>query len=107
MSTAICVWLSRWNDAEYVKKEKSFFETMLKPVDFEAEIGVDLDGRQLIVMGNAALTLGSLLSLIVLVPNDLSGRLWCAAVAGTILTIGYILKRKGVAIERIRKASET
>ena len=106
-TSALCVWLSKRNDAQYVKQEAEFFETMARPVDFEAEIGADLDGRQLIVMGNAGLMLGSLLSLLVLVPNDLPGRLWCAAVAGTILVIGYVLKRKGVSVERVRTTSET
>jgi solute:Na+ symporter, SSS family len=106
ISSVVCVWLSKRNDAEYVKKEAAFFETMATPVDFEAEIGTDLDGRQLIVMGNAALTLGTLLSLLVLAPNDLSGRLWCLAVAGTILAIGLFLKRKGISVERIRAGSD-
>ena len=75
-------------------------------VDFEAEIGTDLDGRQLIVMGNAALILGTLLSLLVIVPNPPSGRLWCVVVAGTILAIGLFLKRKGISVERIKTESE-
>ena len=97
ISTAICVLLSKRNSEDYEAKEDAFFETMDKPVDFEAEIGGSFDGRQLIVMGNASLTLGSLLSLLVLVPNPLTGRLLSAGVAGTILIIGAILRKKGIA----------
>jgi hypothetical protein len=97
VATVICVWLSRRNDARYTEQEAVFFQTIAKPIDFDAEIGTDLDRRQLIVMGNAALVLGTLLCLLILVPNALSGRLWCAAVAGTILIIGLILKQRGKA----------
>ena len=95
IATAICVLLSKRNDAEYVRQEEVFFETMATPVDFESEIGTAFDGRQLIVMGNASLVLGSLLGLIVLIPNPLWGRLLAAGIAGSIISIGALLKRQG------------
>lgn len=95
IGTLISAWLSRRNDAAYVEQEVEFFRTMATPVDFDAEIGESRDGKQLIVMGNASLILGTLLSLIVLVPNPMSGRLLAAGVAGTILLIGAVLRRKG------------
>ena len=97
IATAICVVLSKRNNAQYVEQEEVFFETMARPVDFESEIGDSFDGRQLIVMGNASLTLGALLFLLVLVPNPMSGRLLSAAVAVTILLIGVFLRKKGTA----------
>jgi SSS family solute:Na+ symporter len=98
ISTAICVFLSKRNDAEYVKQEEEFFKTMATPVDFEAEVGGASDGRQLIVMGNASLILGGLLGLIVLVPNPMWGRLLALGVSGSILFIGLLLRNKGRSI---------
>ncbi|MBS14940.1 MAG: hypothetical protein CME19_25545 [Gemmatimonadetes bacterium] len=98
ISTAICVVLSRLNNAEYEEKERVFFETMARPVNYVSEIGESFDGRQLIVMGNASLMLGGLLGLLILIPNPLSGRLICGAVAGTIALIGFLLRRRGQAV---------
>jgi len=97
ISTAICVALSKWNSPEYEEKERTFFETMSRPVDYATEIGESFDGCQLIVMGNASLMLGGLLGLLILVPNPLTGRLLCGVVSGTIILIGYLLRRRGLA----------
>ena len=99
ISTAICVLLSKLNSPEYEEKERVFFQTMSKPVDYEAEIGESFDGRQLIVMGNASLMLGGLLGLLVFVPNPITGRILCATVAGTIVLVGYLLRRRGMTAE--------
>ena len=101
VSTAICILLSKRNDEAYVEREREFFETMAKPVDFDAEIGGAFDGRQMIVMGNASVALGSLLGLLIFVPNPITGRLLCAFVAGTIVMVGVLLKRKGVATSEV------
>ena len=95
VATVISVLLSKQNDQAYVVQEEAFFETMAKPVDFDQEIGGGFDKRQLMVMGNASLILGLLLSLIVFVPNPFSGRLLAAGVAGTVLIISGILKYFG------------
>ena len=100
VATVVSVWLSRRNNAHYVKQEQAFFETMARPIDFAVEIGEAFDSRQLIVMGNASLILGTLLGLVVLVPNPLPGRLLSAGVAGVILAIGVILKHRGKAIRQ-------
>ena len=98
VATLISIYLSKRNDAEYVEREVEFFKTMAQPIDFEKEIGGAFDGRQLIVMGNASLSLGSLLCLLVLVPNPFTGRVLSAGVAGAILIIGAILKQRGRAL---------
>lgn len=95
ISTAISVLLSKRNSPEYNKQEAAFFDTMATPIDFEKEIGGAFDGRQLIVMGNASVILGFLLSLIMLVPNVMFDRLLSGAVAGVIIAIGYLLRYKG------------
>jgi solute:Na+ symporter, SSS family len=95
IATAISVFLARLNDATYRTNEVTFFKTMAEPVDFEKEIGGAFDGRQLTVMGNASLALGSLLALIVLVPNDMAGRLMAAGIAGSILLLGLLLRHRG------------
>ncbi|MBT3603298.1 MAG: hypothetical protein HN521_09555, partial [Candidatus Latescibacteria bacterium] len=94
IATAISVFLSKLNDSEYDEKERVFFETMAKPVDFEREIGGGSDSRQLLVMGNAALALGLLLCLLVFVPNPLMGRLLAGGVALTIVAIGVLLRQR-------------
>lgn len=99
VATAMSVFLSRFNTPAYDEQERTFFQTMATPVDFESEIGGSFDGRQLIVMGNASLVLGGLLGLIVLVPNPPSGRLLAGAVAGTIVAIGALLRRRGHALD--------
>lgn len=95
VSTLISMALARRNTASYNEQEKTFFETMAKPIDFEQEIGGAFDGRQLIVMGNASLILGLLLSLIVFVPNPFTDRLLAAGVAGIIVAIGVLLRHRG------------
>ncbi len=100
VATAICVPLAKWNDAQFQEQEKTFFETMQKPIDFEKEIGGSFDGRQLLVMGNASLILGLLLGLIVIIPNTLPDRLLAAGISGTILVMGAILKHRGKAAEK-------
>ena len=95
ISTALSAWLSRCNDAAYDEQQRAFFTTMATPVDFASEIGESFDGRQLTIMGNASTVLGLLLGLIVLVPNPPSGRLLAAAVSGSIVLIGLVLRRNG------------
>ena len=94
-ATGICIVLSKQNDEDYVKQEETFFETMVKPVDFESEVGGAFDGKQMIVMGNASLVLGGLLSLIILVPNPMWGQLLAAGVSGAIMVVGVLLKYRG------------
>ncbi len=54
-------------------------------------------------MGNASLVLAAQLSLLILIPNSFSGRMWWGGpVAGNILIIGIILKRFGMSTERGR-----
>lgn len=72
---------------------------MARPIDFHGEIGRSLDGRQLVVMGNASLILGSFLGVLVVVPNPLSGHLLSAGISATVLLIGVILKRLGNVID--------
>jgi len=99
VATVISVLLSKRNSPQYRERERTFFETMSKPVDFAKEIGGAFDRRQLVVMGNASLVLGAFLATMILVPNPLSGRLLSAGVAGTILAIGAILKHCGKAVD--------
>lgn len=80
---------------EYKKRVSGFMDKMRKPVDFEAEIGGSNDGFQMLVIGKYGMTLGSLLMLLVLVPNPLWGRVCAVAVAGFVLLVGYLLYQSG------------
>jgi Na+/proline symporter len=80
---------------EYKKRVGGFMDKMRKPVDFEAEIGGSNDGFQMLVIGKYGMTLGSLLMLLVLVPNPLWGRVCAVAVAGFVLLVGYLLYQLG------------
>jgi solute:Na+ symporter, SSS family len=105
LATGLSIFLARFNNAEFEAQERLFFETMATPIDFDREIGASLDGRQLVVMGNASLILGFFLGLLVLVPNPLSGHLLAAGVSATVLLIGVALKYRGNAMERSHVSS--
>jgi len=78
----------KYASEEYRKNTDEFFERMLTPVDFEKEVGVPNDLRQLKVLGNFAAIMGGLICLIVFVPNPLIGRLGVLFVGGFVLCVG-------------------
>lgn len=74
----------------YRVQANAFFERMLTPVDFEKEVGVPNDLRQLKIIGRFAAVMGALICLIVFVPNPWIGRLGILFVGGFVLGVGSI-----------------
>jgi solute:Na+ symporter, SSS family len=88
----------KYESETYRKQTDGFFERMLTPVDFEKEVGVPNDLRQLKVIGSFAAVMGGLICMIVFVPNPLIGRLGILFVGGFVLSVGCVfvwLGRRG------------
>ncbi len=81
-----------WNRAPEVYKTQAqeFFDRMLTPVDFEKEIGIPNDLRQLKIIGSFAAVIGGVICMLVLLPNPLIGRLGILFVGGFVLGVGGV-----------------
>ena len=81
-----------WNRAPefYKRQAQGFFDRMLMPVDFEKEIGVPNDLRQLKIIGSFAAIIGGLICTLFLLPNPLIGRLGILFVGGFVLGVGGV-----------------
>lgn len=79
----------------YHKQVEKFFVKINTPVDFEKENGhKGTDAQQFMILGNMCLVYGTFLSLLTLIPNDLTGRLCFVFIGGIMLTVGFIFKWK-------------
>lgn len=99
-----------WNRAPelYKKQVQEFFDRMLTPVDFEKEIGIPNDLRQLKIIGSFAAVIGGVICALVLLPNPLIGRLGILFVGGFVLGVGGVFvwlgKRSELETSRIEAA---
>ena len=99
-----------WNRAPelYKTQAQEFFDRMLTPVDFEKEIGVPNDLRQLKIIGSFAAVIGGVICALVLLPNPLIGRLGILFVGGFVLGVGGVFvwlgKRSELETSRIEAA---
>ena len=99
-----------WNRAPEVYKTQAqdFFDRMLTPVDFEKEIGIPNDLRQLKIIGSFAAVIGGVICTLVLLPNPLIGRLGILFVGGFVLGVGGVFvwlgKRSELDTSRIEAA---
>ena len=99
-----------WNRAPEVYKTQAqeFFDRMLTPVDFEKEIGIPNDLRQLKIIGSFAAVIGGVICTLVLLPNPLIGRLGILFVGGFVLGVGGVFiwlgKRSELETSRIEAA---
>jgi len=79
----------------YHKEVDQFFTKFNTPVDYEKENGdKGNDDMQYLILGNMCLVYGTFMSLLILIPNDLIGRLSYVFMGGLMLTVGIIFKRK-------------
>lgn len=79
----------------YHQEVKEFFVKINTAVDYEKEHGhKGYDLQQFKILGNMCLVYGAFLSLMVLIPNDLTGRLCFVFIGGTMLIVGLVFKKK-------------
>jgi len=79
----------------YHEEVEEFFVKMNTKIDYEKENGhKGNDGQQFKILGNMCLAYGSFLTLLVLIPNDLTGRLCFVFIGGIMLTVGFVFKSK-------------
>ena len=69
------------------ERTERFFTRMHTPVDFEKEVGQGNDALQLRMIGFFAGAMGLFIAVLLLVPNELSGRLAIACIAGFMLAM--------------------
>ena len=99
-----------WNRTQevYKRQAQDFFDRMLTPVDFEKEIGVPNDLRQLKIIGSFAAVIGGVICMLVFLPNPLIGRLGILFVGGFVLGVGGVFiwlgKRSELEAPRIEAA---
>ena len=81
-----------WNRTPevYKRQAQEFFDRMLTPVDFEKEIGIPNDLRQLKIIGSFAAVIGGVICMLVFLPNPLIGRLGILFVGGFVLGVGGV-----------------
>ncbi len=85
----------RTSPKEYHREVDQFFKKFNTPIDYEKEHGdKGNDSRQYLILGNMCLAYGGFLSVLVLIPNDLIGRLSYLFIGGVPLLVGFVFKRK-------------
>lgn len=95
IATLACLPFYRWTNPQQKRKIDAFFTRMHQPVDFAKEIGEATDKLQARLIGLSTSALGSVMFLLLLLPNDLLGRLWIGAVAASVTGIGLLLLAYG------------
>ena len=96
------VFYKKHEGSAYEQQVDEFFEEMTTPINTTEEHGptYDSDARQYAVLANLCMIYGGFVLLLMLVPNELKGRLMILLVGGVIAAAGGILKSIAV---RIRK----
>lgn len=87
-----CLFYRRSSE-EYKRRSGEFFAEMHRPVDFSNEIGEGSDRRQASALAKLCTAYGAFISLLVLIPNPMAGRLSILFCGGTLLFIGRLLQR--------------
>ena len=92
-AAVVVAWLlNRYSSAWHVERERAFFQNMLTPVDFEKEVGENRDRAQAVFLGRSVMAMGTLLFLLLLVPNSIFDRLLVFALAAFVLAVGGVLR---------------
>ena len=80
---------------EYHQSVDEFFVKINTPIDFEKEHGNQgNDIQQFWIMGNMCLVYGTFMTALMVIPNDLTGRLCYLFMGGLMLTIGSVFRYK-------------
>ncbi|MCH6259051.1 hypothetical protein MLD52_21020 [Puniceicoccaceae bacterium K14] len=82
-------------DSDHRKQVDEFFTRMKTPIDFKKEVGEDNDSRQLSFIGRFGAVVAGFVSLLLIVPNPIEGRLAILALAITIGGVSALMIRAG------------
>lgn len=92
IATVLCRLFAFRTSRKNQEEIKQFYATMNTPVDFEKEIGrSSVDFEQYFVLAKASFATGGLILLILLVPNEWTGRMCILGVSASIFFIGLLL----------------
>lgn len=82
-----------WNRAsqQYRRQVDDFFRIMRTPIDFAREVGAGSDLSQLKIVGSFCAIIGLAICALLLIPNDLAGRLSILFVGGSVGSVGAAL----------------
>ncbi|MEQ9454699.1 MAG: hypothetical protein RLN76_08945 [Phycisphaeraceae bacterium] len=81
----------RYASDEYKQRVNRFYTNMHTPVNFEEEVGNNNDDHQRKVIGIFAIVMGTFITALLLLPNDLGGRFGILFVGGFVLLSGLFL----------------
>jgi Na+/proline symporter len=97
-----------WNrvGAEEKAMSEAFYAKMMKPVDFESEVGKSNDSLQLIMIGRFSMIAGGLIMLLAFPVETSSGRLVIFSVSGFVGGIGALMLFIGKRMQRNETAQE-
>lgn len=112
IASLLCLLFSKHTNPKSKAEIEDFFKEMDRPIDYEKEVGVSpIDYEQYFVISKALLFVGSLIFLILLLPNDLFNRLCVLFVSGFVLTIGSLLwwggLRAKAQVQALEQVSDT
>jgi len=74
------------------EQTRQFYADMHRPVDFEKEIGGANDNRQLVMIGTLAIAIGSLMLLLLIVPNPFKDRATILCMGGFVFLLGLLMR---------------
>lgn len=81
--------------SDHRKKVDAFFTLMKTPIDFEKEIGVGNDLRQLTTIGKFGATITCFIALFLFIPNPIEGRIAILALVSVIGIVSVVMLRMG------------
>lgn len=91
VSFLICMPFWKYAPRVYREQVEAFFLRMHTPVDFEKEVGSANDGQQLRMIGGFSVAIASFICLLLVIPNNLTGRLSILFIGGVVMSVGVAM----------------
>lgn len=85
----ICMPFHKYESDEYKERVNEFYKKASTPIDVEKEVGDPLEWQQLVMIGGPSAIMGTLVFLLVLVPNEMPARAQVLFVAAFVSVVGY------------------
>ncbi|HEY1684867.1 MAG TPA: hypothetical protein VGG19_08895 [Tepidisphaeraceae bacterium] len=82
----------RYAPLAYREQVVAFFTRMHTPVDFEKEVGAANDTQQLKMIGGFSVAIAIFICLLLLIPNNLTGRLSILFIGGVVMIVGLAMR---------------